>query len=106
MIDFYVEIAEKVNQVEFDNILEIIVELPVKAHNRAFAIRALFDGRYTVHHGGPLPAEYEEYYSEVCWGWLVVAKHPFRPIAVSYGHGECGNDVYDPFGDGLHIWML
>lgn len=65
--------------------------------------RLFNSGDYTVK-DGVAPTPYDESYSSINWGWLVTGDAT-KPIVATFGHGECGNEVFDEAASGLVIWM-
>jgi hypothetical protein len=59
------------------------------------------EGDYEIHVGEPLPSEYDEDYSSICWGWLTSSDQT-RPVVATYSHGERGNEAFGL--EGLHVW--
>jgi hypothetical protein len=70
-------------------------------HHERIMMRFI-DGEYRVRDGQP-PDEYNEHYSEICWGWLISGPQTDKVVA-TFAMGERGDDDYDPDLSGLTIW--
>ncbi len=72
------------------------------SHWAECARREFKTGDYEVRNG-PCPDEYDEQYSEICWGWLKTGPQT-DPIVATFGHGERGNESYDESNEHLVIY--
>lgn len=60
-------------------------------------------GQYRVN-TGTAPDEYDERYSEICWGWLISGPQSDHVVA-TFANGERGNEDFDQDLQGLTIWI-
>ena len=83
----------------------LVVEvLALSNENCGVRIRQCWmDGRYEIHEE-PAPQEYDESYSDICWGWLISTDQTW-PVVATFAHGERGNESFDSDVEGLHLWV-
>lgn len=86
-----------------------ILNLNVAQHNKDWALSLLDAGKYKTKmladRNGIRNADYDEYHSEICWGWQESAFNDGGSVMVTLAHGERGNDAFDPEFEGLTFWI-
>ena len=94
------------SEIDSEEIVRLIKTLGVTDDpNVSWALDLYRKGTYEIHVGQNPPRQYNEYFSEMCMGWVITSDQ-VGYIVVSLGNGIGNRDEpYDAENQALHIWL-